>query len=92
MAITTKTLFNAKYVALREALDSIGGSIEWDNLAKRAIVTANGKTIVTTMGDVGVEANGTQFTISNPPLIEDGALYVPEDFFSTVVGQPITLA
>lgn len=92
MAIATKTLFNARYVALRDALDTFGGTVDWDNAAKRATIHANGKTIIATMGDVNVEANGGMITISNPPLIEDGALYVPEDFFLNVVGRSIDLS
>lgn len=90
--IQTLTFFNATYVPLRDALDQIGGSVDWDNAAKRAIVHANGKTILVTMGETNVEANGGTIAISQPPLIEKGALYVPEDFFTNVVGQSVTLA
>lgn len=87
--VETITLFNAKYVPLREALDGIGGSVEWDNESKLAIIHANGKTILSRMGETQVEVNGSVVTITQPPLIEKGLLYVPEDFFSTVVGQTV---
>ncbi len=86
-----KTLFNARFLPLKEGLDQIGGTVDWDNAAKRATVHANGKTILVTMGQTDVEANGARLTISQPPLIEDGVLYVPEEFFLDVVGRSVTV-
>ena len=92
MPIETKTIFNAQYVSLKPALDQIGGRVEWDNEAKRATVHANGKTILVSLGDPNVEVNGAMVALGNPPLVEDGVLYVPQEFFGSVVGQSITLA
>ncbi len=92
MAVKTETFFGTQYVPLKAALDQIGGQVEWDNVAKRATVHANGKTILVAMEQTSVEANGATQTISNPPLVQDGVLYVPEDFFSNVVGQNVSLA
>ena len=43
------------------------------------------------MEQTSVEANGSTQTISNPALVQDGVLYVPEDFFANVVGQSVSL-
>ena len=90
--IKTETFFGSRYVPLKQALDQLGGHVEWDNAAKRATVHVNGKTILTTMEQNSVEANGAMFTLSQPPLVQNGVLYVPEDFFTSVVGQNVTLA
>ena len=90
--IRTETFFGSRYVPLKDALDTLGGTVEWDNNAKRATVHVNGKTILVTMEVSTVEANGSQYSISQTPLVKDGVLYVPEDFFTGVVGQNINLA
>lgn len=87
--LQTLTFFNATYVPLREALDQIGGSVEWDNEGKLAVIHANGKTILSRMGETQVEVNGSVVTITQPPLIEKGVLYVSDDFFPTVIGQTV---
>jgi len=90
--IKTETFFGSRYVPLKQALDQLGGQVEWDNAAKRATVHVNGKTILATMEQTSVEANGASYTLSQAPLVQNGVLYVPEDFFTTVVGQNVTLA
>lgn len=90
-SIRTETFFGSRYVPLKDALDTIGGTVEWDNIAKRATIHANAKTILVTMESPSVESNGSQYTISQAPLVQNGVLYVPEDFFSEVVGQNLDL-
>lgn len=89
--IQTQTFFGTRYVPLKEALDSLGGQVEWDNEVKRATVHVNAKTILVTLESTRVEVNGSLITISQPPLVQDGTLFVPEDFFSAVVGQTVNL-
>ena len=90
--IKPQVFFGDRYIPLKKALDQIGGQVEWDNAAKRATVHANGKTILVTLGNTSVEANGTVTTLSQPPLVDDNVLYVTEDFFTNVVGQNVQLA
>lgn len=89
--IKTETFFGSRYVPLKAALDTLGGKVEWDNVAKRATVHANGKTILVAMEQTTVESNGGTIAISQPPLVQHGVLYVPEDFFLNVIGQSVTL-
>lgn len=89
MAVHAQTFFGDRYVPLKAALDGIGGRVEWDNAAKRATVHTSGKTILLTLAQTKVEVNGAVVNLSAPPLVEDGTLYVPEDFFANVVGQSI---
>lgn len=90
--IPTRTFFGDRYVPLKTALDTLGGKVEWDNAAKRATVHANGKTILVTLAQTAVEVNGNIVNLSAPPLVDDNALYVPDDFFTNVVGQGVSLA
>ena len=89
MAVHTKTIFGDRYVPLKEGLDQIGGRVEWDNAAKRATVHANGKTALVNMAQTQVEVNGGIVNLSAPALVDDGVLYVPEDFFLNVLDQGI---
>lgn len=91
-AVKAQTFFGDRYIPLKAALEQLGGRIEWDNVAKRATVHANAKTILVTLGQTAVEVNGNVVNLSQPPLVDDDKLYVPEDFFSNVVGQIVSVA
>ena len=90
--IQTETFFGSRYVPLKAALDSLGGTVEWDNAAKRATVHVNGKTILVSMESATVESNGAMHTLSQTPLVQNGVMYVPEDFFTGVVGMNVRLS
>jgi N-acetylmuramoyl-L-alanine amidase len=90
--IKTQVFFGDRYVPLAAALEQLGGKVEWDNVAKRATVHASGKTALVTLGDVSVEVNGQTVKLSQPPLVDENKLYVPEDFFQSVLGQNVYLA
>lgn len=90
--IKTETFFGDRYVPLAKALDQIGGKVEWDNVAKRATVHASGKTALVKLGETAVEVNGSIVNLSQPPLVDDNRLFVPEDFFPNVLGQSVSLA
>lgn len=91
-AVKTIEAFGTRYVPLRAALDQIGGSVQWDNGAKQATVTANGKTVVVVMEQSAVHVDGGTMNLSAPPLVKAGSLLVPEDFFTVVLGKDVYLA
>jgi len=74
-----------KMVALRSALEEMGGKVSWDNDAKQASIELNGRTTVVTMADENAEFDGSVKTLSSAPLVKDGVLYVPEDFFPAIL-------
>jgi internalin A len=80
------------YVPLKEALDQVGGNIQWDNTNKQAHVVSGGHRITINMADENVDLDGQTVVLSRPPLVKDDTLYVPEDFFSNVLGQQIYFA
>ena len=92
MAVETKVFFGDRYVPLHAALDTIGGKVEWDNIAKRATVHANGKTALVTLAQNTVEVNGSMVNMSQPALVDENMVYVPEDFFPNVLGLNVDLA
>lgn len=90
--VRTTVAFGTRYVPLRAALDQLGGEVDWDNGAKSATVRSNGKTAQVTMTEAAVQVDGGVVNLSAPPLVKDGTLLVPEDFFSNVLGQNVYLA
>ncbi len=74
-----------RYVALRSAIEEMGGKVVWDNSQKQATIDLNGKTTVATMADENAVVEGKVITLSAAPMVHDGTLYVPEDFFPGIL-------
>lgn len=74
-----------RFVGLRSALDTLGGSVVWDNAQKQATIDLNGKSTVVTMADENAEFDGRVVKLSAAPMLHDGKLYVPEDFFGSII-------
>ena len=74
-----------KLVALRSAVEEMGGKVAWDNQSKQATVDLNGKVTVVTMNDADMSFDGNHLTLSAAPRVHEGTLYVPEDFFPAVL-------
>jgi hypothetical protein len=74
-----------RFVALRPALEELGGKVVWDNSQKQATIDLNGKTTIVTMADENASFDGKVLTLSAAPMVHDGTLYVPEDFFPAVL-------
>ena len=80
------------YVPLKAALDQLGGNVQWDNTNKQAHVVSGGRTVLINMANEVVNVDGQNITLTNPPLVKDDVLYVPEDFFENALGQQVYLA
>jgi hypothetical protein len=74
-----------RFVALRSAIEEMGGNVAWDNAKKEATVDLNGKVTVVAMNDADMTFDGQVLTLSAAPTVRDGALYVPEDFFPGIL-------
>jgi len=76
---------NQRFVALRPAIEEMGGKVVWDNSQKQATIDLNGRNTVVTMADENASFDGKVLTLSSPPMVKDGTLYVPEDFFPAIL-------
>lgn len=74
-----------RYIALRSAIEEMGGKVSWDNHEKQATVDLNGKVTVVTMADENATFDGQVLTLSGAPMVHDGTLYVTEDFFPGIL-------
>ena len=56
-----------RFIALRSAIEEMGGKVAWDNHKKEATVDLNGKTTVITMADADMTFDGQTITLSAAP-------------------------
>jgi hypothetical protein len=78
-----------RFVALRSTIEDMGGKVVWDNRQKQATIDLNGKTTIVTMADENASVGGKITTLSGAPMVHDGTLYVPEDFFPAILSMTI---
>ena len=78
-----------RFVALRSAIEEMGGKVVWDNSQKQASIDLNGKSTVVTMADENAAVGGKVITLSAAPMVHDGTLYVPEDFFPAILSAQL---
>lgn len=74
------------YVPLHEVTTALGGQVTWDNNTKMAAAVIGQWTANVQMMNPAVDVNGTVVNISAPPVVEDGKMYVPWDFFRDCYG------
>jgi hypothetical protein len=74
------------YVPLEPVLQSLGGTVSWDNETKTATATAGKWTASVQMANPVVDVSGTQVTLADPPYVENDTLYVPWYFFRDAFG------
>jgi hypothetical protein len=91
-AIRSVDINGNQYIPLADALEQIGGTVQWDNTNKQAHVVSGARTALINMANEDVEVNGSTVRLSRPPLVKDDTLYVPVDFFDNVLQQQIFLA
>ncbi|MBC8103973.1 MAG: copper amine oxidase N-terminal domain-containing protein [Cytophagales bacterium] len=89
------TLMNNKhYVPLRDVVEALGGSVDFDNEAKVAHAKVGPWDAVLTMGDqnVTVSGNGTNtpVTLTAPPYVEGDQFFVPFDFLRDAYGYNVS--
>lgn len=85
----TMDVSGKRFVALRDAIEEMGGKVVWDNQQKQATIDLNGKNTVVTMADENAEFDGKVLTLSAAPMVQEGRLYVPEDFFPAILNAQL---
>ena len=83
---------NKHYVPLRDLVHALGGTVAFDNDTKVATASIGQWTATVQMADENVDVSGTPVTLSAPPYVEDGQMYVPFDFFHDAFGYTVSLA
>jgi hypothetical protein len=77
------------YVALAPVVRQMGGQVEWDNMAKTAFVTLDGRNVTVGMANEQVDVDGQSVALTAPPLVVDDTLIVPQSFFGDVLNRPL---
>lgn len=92
---TEPFLHNDKhYVSLREVLEQLGGTADFDNSTKVATATIGPWVARVEMAnqDVNVTGNGRDVNVhlTAPPYVDNDQMYVPFDFFRDVYGYNVS--
>jgi len=74
------------YVPLAPVVETLGGTVTWDNTAKTASATIGQWTAKVQEGNNNVDVNGQQVSLNDTPYLENSTLYVPWDFFHWAFG------
>lgn len=83
---------NKHYVPLRDVVGALGGTVGFDNDTKTATATIGQWVATIQMANESVDVSGTPVTLSAPPFVEDGQMFVPFDFFRDAYGYQVSLA
>ena len=83
---------NKNYIPLRDTVETLGGNVTFDNDSKTATATIASFVATVTEGDSQVDVSGTSVTLTAPPLIQDGEMMVPFDFFRDAYGYETQFA
>lgn len=73
-----------RYVPLASIVQQLGGKISWDNAAKRASLEVRGRSAEVDMNDRIVKVDGAERILNATPIIEQGHVYVTEDFLDQI--------
>ena len=79
------------YVPVEEAVQALGGTVEWDNANKRASVTIGQWTARVFMAASEADVNGTHVTFNGPTIVENDTMWVPVRFFEKAFGYKLSL-
>ena len=74
------------YVPLRDTVETLGGSVTFDNATKTAVATIATYAATVTEGNRDVDVSGQAVTLTAEPIIESGEMFVPFDFFRDAYG------
>lgn len=77
---------NKHYVPLTEIVQALGGNVKWDQDTKTATATIGQWAAQVQEGETAIDVSGTPVTLTSAPVIEDGTMYVPWDFFRDAYG------
>ena len=83
---------NKHYVALRDVVNALGGTVTFDNDTKTATATIGQWVATVQMANRNVDVSGTPVTLSADPYVDGGQMYVPFDFFRDAYGYDVSVA
>lgn len=83
------------YVPLRDIVEALGGSLDFDNSAKVAHAKIGPWDATVTMGDTNVTVTGSDgkeipVTLTAPAYVENDTFYVPYDFLHDAYGYEVS--
>lgn len=81
-----KLVNNYTFLVLRDIAVALKADLKWDNQAKKATFSLNGRTVVLTAGSSVMTVNGEKRTIPAAPFVENGRTYVPLGALSDALG------
>ena len=73
-----------QYIPIKQVVQQLGGTVDWDNDSKSAVVNVRDKTAQVFAGQYGVRVNGEDTKLSGETFVDGDVLYVPEDFLSAL--------
>ena len=73
------------YVPLAKVVETLGGYVTWLSAAKTVSIELGDQKVELEQGSARVGRDGGFVSLSGAPLNEEGAIWVPADFFSDVL-------
>jgi hypothetical protein len=75
---------NVQYIPIKPVVQQLGGTVDWDNNAKSAVINVRDKTAQVFAGQQGVRVNGQDTKLSGETFVDGDTLYVPEDLLTAL--------
>ncbi|MCC2668193.1 MAG: exported protein of unknown function [Armatimonadetes bacterium] len=79
------------FVPLESVVQSLGGTVVWDDSTKTARATITQWTANVQMDNPVVDVSGTKVTLQDAPYVEDGKMWVPWYFFRDAYGYKVEM-
>ena len=80
---------NRTMVPVRVVMESLGASVEWNDLMRQVVVMSNGKIMIFTINSPKVYVGSTSVTLDSPPVIVNDRTLVPIRFISENLGYEV---
>lgn len=77
-------------VPIRAAIESMGGTADWNELTREVTIKSGNTTVVMTDKKIAYTVNGASRTMDVSPFIENGRTYVPLRFANESVGAKVS--
>jgi hypothetical protein len=79
------------FVPLEDMVTKLGGTLSWDHDTKTAHATIGQWTAHVQADNPQVQVNTQQVSLTDPPYIEDGTMFVPWTFFRDAYGYKVDM-
>jgi hypothetical protein len=80
---------STNYLPLRFVADTLGAQVVWNGPTKRVTVLRGDKMLELWVGKDSMTVNGARQTLSAPPIVINGSVYVPVRVISEQLGQKV---